>query len=197
MRTEQSNAKAVGGRFPLDPDALTQSQRDVHAEIVASRGAFPLPYRALLASPDVAKMVEALSTRLWAGHLSKDTLEAVFLVVARRFRCPHQWSRHEAKAREGGVSVECIRAIAIGLRPAGPAHIVVAVQVAKKLLSGHRVGSRLWAQAMHEFDAPGLADLCAFLGLASMVAMAINFQDDSLAQAEEEMQEQRRLHFSQ
>lgn len=197
MTTGQPSSNTVGKRFPLDPDVLTPSQRDVYAEIVASRGAFPLPYRTLLASPDVAKMVEALSTRLWAGHLAKDTLEAVFLVVARRFHCSHQWSRHETKAREAGVSTECIRAISIGLQPRGPAHIVVAVQVAKRLLSGHRIGSRLWAKAVQEFDSSGLADLCAFLGLASMVAMSINLQDDSRVQAEEEMQEKRRLHFSQ
>lgn len=196
MRTEPLSATDRSGRFPLDLGALTPGQRDVYAEIVTTRGAFPLPYRTLLGSPDVAKMVEALSTRLWTGHLSKDTLEAVFLVVARRFRCAHQWSRHETKAREAGVSADCIRAIEIGLRPKGPAHIVVAVQVAKKLLSGHPIGSRLWSQALQEFEATGLADLCAFLGLASMVAMSINVQDDSRAQAEEERQERRRLHFS-
>lgn len=197
MTTEQAGSSFVSKRFPLDPVALTPSQRDVYAEIVASRGAFPLPYRALLASPDVAKMVEALSTRLWDGHLAKDTLEALFLVVARRFHCPHQWSRHEIKAREAGVSAECIRAIALGLQPRGPAHIVTAVQVAKRLLSGHRIGSRLWAKAVQEFDSPGLADLCAFLGLASMVAISINLQDDLRVQAEEKIQEERRLHFRQ
>lgn len=172
---------ATAPRFPLDLASLPLAQQDAHAEIVKRRGAFPPPYHALLASPDVALMVESLSTRLWSGHLSQATLETVFLVTARRFQCEHQWARHEPKALAAGVPPECIQAIARGLKPAGPAPLVVAAQVARRLLSGQRIGRRLWAQATWELGAPGVADLCAFLGLAAMVAMAINVQEDSQA----------------
>ena len=173
-------------RFALEPESLPPAQRHVYDAILERRGAFPPPYRTLLASPDVADMVEKLSARLWSGHLPKDVLETAFLATARRFQCQEQWARHEIKAREVGVPADCIRAISRGLKPTGEPHIVVAAQVSKRLLSGQLIGPRLWAQAEREFGPTGIAELSAFLGLASMVAMSINLQDTSLGVAENE-----------
>lgn len=164
-------------RFGTDDAALPPDRRAAHATIVARRGALPLPYRALLASPDVALQVDALSARLWEqGRLSQGVLEAVFLVTARRFKCQHQWERHEPKALAAGVTPACVAAIAKGIKPPGPQPVTVACQLAKRLLSGQRVGPRLWTQALRELGEAGVADLCAFLGLSSLVAMTINLQ---------------------
>ena len=164
-------------RFPLDPATLALERRDAYDAIVLQRGGLPLPYRALLASPQVAVAVEQLSRLLWSHTLPRDVLEAVFLVIAKHYRCDHQWSQHTPQARAAGLSEECISAIAGGLSPSGPQRVRLACQVSKRLLSGRRVGDILWPQAIEALGEEGLANLCAFLGLASLVAMTINVQD--------------------
>lgn len=167
----------MSDRCAADPLALSPSGQVAHAAIVARRGALPVPYRALLASPDVALQVDALSARLWEqGHLGQDVLEAVFLVTARRFKCQHQWQRHAPKALAAGVTPACVEAISKGLTPPGPAPVSVACRVAQRLLNGRSIGPALWRQAVGELGPAGLSDLCAFLGLSALVAMAINVQ---------------------
>lgn len=172
-----ARTRTRASRYEFNPSNLTPACRDTYAKILARRGDFPLPYKALLSSPAVALSVDELSTLLWAGHLPKVVLESVFLVVARRFKCEHQWTRHETKALEAGVPRASISAIAAGLRPQGPEAVVIACQVAKRLLSGQRVESGLWAKAIAVLGEGGMADLCVLLGHASIVAMAINVQE--------------------
>ncbi len=163
-------------RYGADPAALDPGPRRAHDTIVARRGSFSPPYRALIESPDVALAVEHLSTLLWSGSLPPATLEAVFLVVARRLRCDEQWRRHEVKALAAGVTPQEVDAIARGLAPVGAPQTRAACVIAKRLLAGQRIGKGLWADGLHWLGKPGLGELCAFVGLASIVAASINLQ---------------------
>lgn len=176
MKWSSPEAEERAERFPLEPSTLCGERLAAYEAILERRGNFPLPYRVMLASPDVALQVDALSARLWTGHLPEAILEAVFLVVARRFQCAHQWERHKVKAIAAGVSSQCIEAIAAGLKPPGPPKLAIACDVAKRLLTGRRVTSQVWKQVAGELGEQEMADLCAFLGLASIVAMSINLQ---------------------
>lgn len=145
--------------------------------IVARRGTFSPPYRTLVESPDVALAVEHLSSLLWSGSLSPTILEAVFLVVARRLRCAEQWRRHEAKALAAGVTSQEVEAISKGLAPCGAPQTRTACVIAKRLLTGQRIGKGLWTDGQRGLGKRGLGELCAFVGLASTVAASINLQD--------------------
>lgn len=164
-------------RYDSDPATLDPGPRRAHDTIVARRGSFSPPYRALVESPDVALAVEQLSTLLWSGCLPTAALEAVFLVVARRLRCDEQWRRHEVKALAAGVTPQEVDAIARGLAPAGAPETRTACVIAKRLLAGQRIGRDLWADGQHWLGKPGLGELCAFVGVASIVAASINLQE--------------------
>jgi alkylhydroperoxidase/carboxymuconolactone decarboxylase family protein YurZ len=170
-------APLQAARYDADPAALQPGPRQAHDTIVARRGSFSPPYRVLIESPDVALAVEHLSSLLWAGSLPPSTLEAVFLVVARRLRCTEQWRRHEVKALAAGVTPLEVEAISKGLPPAGAPGTRAACVIAKRLLAGQRIGRDLWADAQRWLGKRGLAELCAFVGVASIVAASINLQD--------------------
>ena len=172
--TRTPSAKA---RYDADPNALAPGPRQAHDTIVAWRGMFSPPYRVLIESPDVALAVEQLSSLLWSGSLAPSTLEAVFLVVARRLRCAEQWRRHEAKARAAGVTAQEVDAISKGLPPAGAPETRAACVIAKRLLAGQRIGRDLFADGERWLGKRGMGELCAFVGVASIVAASINLQD--------------------
>ncbi len=164
-------------RYGADLAALEPGPRQAHDTIVARRGMFSPPYRVLIESPDVALAVEHLSSLLWSGTLASSTLEAVFLVVARRLRCAEQWRRHEVKALAAGVTPQEVDAISKGLPPAGAPETRAACVIAKRLLAGQRIGRDQWADGERWLGKRGLAELCAFVGVASIVAASINLQD--------------------
>lgn len=164
-------------RYDADLSTLELGPRQVHDTIVARRGMFSPPYRALIESPDVALAVEHLSSLLWSGALPASALEAVFLVVARRLRCAEQWRRHEVKALAAGVTPQEVEAISKGLPPTGAPETRAACVIAKRLLAGQRIGRDLFAQGERGLGKRGMGELCAFVGLASIVASSINLQD--------------------
>lgn len=164
-------------RYSTDLSSLEPGSRQAHDAIVARRGTFSPPYRVLIESPDVALTVEHLSSLLWSGALAASTLEAVFLVVARRLRCNEQWRRHEIKALAAGVTRTEVEAISRGLPPAGAPETRAACVIAKRLLAGQRIGRDVFAEGERCLGKRGLAELCAFVGLASVVAASINLQD--------------------
>jgi alkylhydroperoxidase family enzyme len=164
-------------RYDTDPTTLEPGPRQAHDTIVARRGMFSPPYRTLIESPDVALAVEHLSSLLWSGSLPPSTLEAVFLVVARRLRCAEQWQRHEVKALAAGVTAQEVDAISKGLPPAGAPETRAACVIAKRLLAGQRIGRDVFAASERWLGKRGLAELCAFVGVASIVAASINLQD--------------------
>lgn len=163
-------------RYDADLATLEPGPRQAHDTIVARRGMFSPPYRVLIESPDVALAVEHLSSQLWSGSLRASTLEAVFLVVARRLKCAEQWRRHEVKALAAGVTPEEVDAISKGLPPAGAPETRAACVIAKRLLAGQRIGRDLFADGERWLGKRGLAELCAFVGVASTVAASINLQ---------------------
>ena len=164
-------------RYDADRSTLEPGPRAAHDTIVARRGMFSPPYRVLIESPDVALAVEHLSSLLWSGTLPATVLEAVFLVVARRLKCNEQWRRHEVKALAAGVTAQEVEAISKGLPPSGAAQTRSACVIAKRLLAGQRIGRELWADGQRWLGKRGLAELCAFVGVASIVAASINLQD--------------------
>jgi alkylhydroperoxidase family enzyme len=172
----RTQAAAAAARYEADVMALEPGPRRAHDTIVARRGTFSPPYRALIESPDVALAVEHLSSLLWSGALPTTALEAVFLVVARRLRCAEQWRRHEVKALAAGVTPQEVDAISRGLPPDGSPETRAACVVAKRLLAGQRIGRDHWADGLRWLGKPGLGELCAFVGVASIVAASINLQ---------------------
>jgi alkylhydroperoxidase family enzyme len=144
--------------------------------IRARRGVVPPMFHVLVASPEVARLMEELSARLWNSGLPRASLEAVFLMVARRFGCDEQWRRHEPKALAAGISPACIDEIRRGAPPCADVPLRTICRMTSVLLDGGKVGADLWRAAELSIGKAGLADLCAFIGLAAVVSMTINLQ---------------------
>ncbi|APW39529.1 hypothetical protein RD110_21840 [Rhodoferax koreense] len=152
------------------------AQRDAYERIVSGRGKLPRPYATLLASPDVAEMVEKLSTKLWHGALPRQVLEAVFLSVASEQQCRYQWDNHAAKALETGISQECLDGIRKGLVPDQPPALSAALAFASEMQRTKRVQDSTFASVVSHFGEQGTAELCAFLALATTISFLLNVQ---------------------
>ncbi len=163
-------------RFAEDGHDLPTASRELLDLVRARRGAIPPMFRVLAASPEVARLMEELSAKLWDSGLPRAGLEAVFLMVARRFRCEEQWRRHEPKALAAGVSPACIDDIRHGVPWVADPALQVLCSVTGALMDGGRISDDQWRAAESSVGKPGLADLCAFIGLAAVVSMTLNLQ---------------------
>jgi alkylhydroperoxidase family enzyme len=164
-------------RFPIDPPAaLPASRRAAYDRIVAERGKLPLPYRAVLASPDVAEQVERLSQRLWKGELPPLVLEAVFLSVARVQQCRYQWDNHVPKALEAGLTQESLDLMRDGRIPAQSDMLAAALRFVDEMQAMKLVQDRTFADVLSHFGDKGMAELLAFLGLATSISFLLNAQ---------------------
>lgn len=157
---------------------LSSDQRAVQQRIIASRGKFPPPYQAILASPEVADLFERLSARLWNGALPTLILESVFLTVAQAQQCPQQWHAHAPKALAAGLSAQALECIGNGTIPGQTPALSAAWALVDELQRTKRLGAENFDQAMLHFGETGVAELCAFLGFATSISILLNVQVD-------------------
>jgi 4-carboxymuconolactone decarboxylase len=107
----------------LDSEALDPEQRSVFDRIAAGpRGAVPLIFQVLLASPELADRVQHLGARLrYESGLTPRESELVILATARFWKCSYEWEHHERAARVAGLPEAAIAAVhrgdAAGLTP--------------------------------------------------------------------------------
>jgi 4-carboxymuconolactone decarboxylase len=164
-------------RFPQpSPHALPAPQRAAFERIVSGLGKFPRPYASVLASPQVAEQIQALSRQLWQGVLPAAVLEAAFLSVATAQKCQFQWDNHVGKAREAGIGQQSLERIRDGGIPDGPAPLAAALRLVDELQNRKSVRDESFAAVALHFGDQGLAELCAFLGFATTVAFLLNVQ---------------------
>src|SRR5438046_7760715 len=107
-------------RFPrLTPEAMTEAQREVAAEITAGpRGEVRGPFIALMHHPELARRLQQLGEQLrWGSKLPARLVELAVLITARRWTCQHEWTIHEKLARKAGLDGAIVEAIAEGREP--------------------------------------------------------------------------------
>lgn len=165
-------------RFPkLAPEAMTDAQREVAAEIAAGpRGEVRGPFLALIHNPALARRIQQLGEQLrWGSKLPPQLLELAVLVTARRWSCQHEWYMHEKLARKANLDPGIIEALAAGHRPgAMPPDETLVYAFCLQAHSNGRVDDATFAAARLRFGLDGVLELLALNGYYSMMAMVLN-----------------------
>lgn len=164
-------------RFPQRARAaMSTAERDAHDDIVGARGMLPAPASLMLHAPDAARAYDAWSRALWVGVLPACVGELVFLYLARVHRCRYQWINHAGKARKAGIPEPLVDALGRGdPPPAGTAaELCEAWRFVDELHTRHGVSDGAFNAITARFGVRGAAELAAFCGLATSVALLLN-----------------------
>ncbi len=163
-------------RFPrLTPEAMTEAQREVAAEISASpRGEVRGPFIALMHHPELARRLQQLGEQLrWGSKLPARLVELAVLITARRWTCQHEWTMHEKLARKAGLDGAIVEAIAEGREPGRlPPEEAAVYAFCRDAHAG--VGDAAFAAVRDRFGLDGALELLALSGYYSLMAMVLN-----------------------
>ena len=159
-------------RTITSPDGLSPAQQAAFDAVAGSRGAVVGPFTVLLHRPELASAAEAMGGYLrYRSPLDPAVREAVVLTVATLLDCRFEQHAHEALARGAGVDVDAMRSGRTeGLRD----DVRVAVELARRLVSEHRIPDELFARARGHWDEPVLLDLIALVGYYAFLAAVLN-----------------------
>ena len=165
-------------RFPkLAPEAMTEAQREVAAEIAAGpRGEVRGPFIAWIHHPELARRLQALGEQLrWKAKLPPQLIELAVLICARRWTCQHEWFMHEKLAREHKLDPQIISALAENRKPQGMSAEQSAVyDFCKDLHATGRASDAAFEAARKHFGLEGALELIALSGYYSLMAMVLN-----------------------
>jgi 4-carboxymuconolactone decarboxylase len=164
-------------RLPIiDPDEMTERQREIAARIAGRRGAVRGPFQVWLNSPELCEKVEALGAyaRFESG-LPLRLRELSLLMAARHWDAQYSWNAHVGKAVEAGIPAAAVRAIAERREPVFDREEDAAFhRFCAEILEDHFVSEATFRRAEKHFGAQGLVDAVGALGNFSMLAMCLN-----------------------
>lgn len=160
----------------LNPEDLDPRQREIHDDIVASRGSVGGLFWAWLRNPEMAERAQKLGAYCrYETSLSPMLSELAILVVARHWRAQVEWVIHAPIAEKAGLPAQAIAVILSGGDPdlADPESQLV-YQYVNELLARARVGDLLHARAVEMLGENGVVDLVGLVGYYGLVALTLN-----------------------
>ncbi|AXS39772.1 carboxymuconolactone decarboxylase family protein [Breoghania sp. L-A4] len=162
---------------PLDPDALSERQKQVYDAIASGpRGGVRGPLAVWLNRPDLADAAQALGRYCRYDSLLEPRLsELAILATARVWASEFEWAAHKAIALKAGVPEAAVEAIRTGGEPIFEAEDqAVVYEFAKTLHVERRVGDDLYARAVKVLGQEAVVDLTGILGYYTLISMTIN-----------------------
>jgi 4-carboxymuconolactone decarboxylase len=164
-------------RLPkIQPEDMSERQREVGARIAGRRGAVRGPFQVWLNSPELCDRVEALGAFVrFESSLPLRLRELSLLLAARDRNAQYSWNAHVDKAVEAGIPRAAVEAIAAG-RPATfelPEDQAF-YDFCHELLTEHFVTDETFARALGHFGPQGLVDTVGSLGNFTMLGMCLN-----------------------
>jgi len=165
-------------RLPnLSPNHMSQEQRRIYEEIVASRGTWQNgPFGLLIHQPRIAEPTHRLGEFIrYHTSLVPRLSEFAILIVARHWDCSLEWYIHAPIAMQNGVDAAVVESIDRGQRPVGLSNDEsVVYDYATSSLEKHEVSDELYARAARLFGTVGVVELTSLLGYYSMLALSLN-----------------------
>lgn len=165
----------------LEPENMTERQREIAAKIAGRRGAVRGPFQVWLNSPEACERVEALGAFLrFESSIPLRLREFSLLLAARNWDAQYSWNAHVDKAVEEGIPRAAVEAIARNEEPAfDNDEDAVFYRFCQEVLHEHFVSDETFAAALAAFGPEGLVDTIASLGNFTMLGMCLNtFQVD-------------------
>lgn len=163
--------------LPLQADQQTAEQKAAAQAFEAERGyAISGPFAVMLRSPEVMLRAKAMGDYLrFRNVLPKRVSEMVILITAREWTQQYEWAYHYGHAREAGLALSVIEAIADGRRPDALAgDEAAAYDFSIELHRTRRVSDATYARAVEQFGEAGVVELVGVSGYYSFLAMMLN-----------------------
>lgn len=164
---------------PLSVDSLNPEQRAVYDAIQSGpRGAMGLhgPFGVWVRAPKVGNAIQELGAAArFATSLDEATKEIAICTVGAHFKAKFELAAHKNLAMRAGISAEVTEAIHHGDTPdfASEGHRV-SYQLARQLLSQHRVDDATYRQGVELWGESGMIELVTVIGYYCIVSLTLN-----------------------
>lgn len=160
----------------LEPETMTERQREIAARIAGRRGAVRGPFQVWLNSPEACERVEALGAFLrFESSIPLRLRELSLLLAARNWDAQYSWNAHVDKAVEEGIPRAAVEAIARHEEPVfDNDEDAIFYRFCQEVLKEHFVSDETFAAALDAFGPEGLVDTVASLGNFTMLGMCLN-----------------------
>jgi 4-carboxymuconolactone decarboxylase len=159
-------------------DALSSAQALVVRKLMSERGRVPTPFKIWLHSPLLADHLHDLGSFLANGtSLSPREAKIAILLMAAHWHAEYVFKMQAREAREAGLPEAVIEAIAgegeqtSGLHLADPRERAV-YQVVHAFTRAAPISDAVFADAVNQLGHPGVAEMLAFCGYFTSVALA-------------------------
>lgn len=168
-------------RIPLPGrvDMNEEQQRIYDAAVAGPRGAVIGPLRAVIHSPDLARLWSSFGEYIrFRTCLPPACKELAIIVTARRWTSQVEWLVHARAAETAGIAPAVIAAIHAGEAPvfadAAEADIY---EFARQLQMTGTVEQAVYDRIVARYDARGVVELTAVIGYYTMVSMTLNVHE--------------------
>ncbi|MDA0304845.1 MAG: carboxymuconolactone decarboxylase family protein [Proteobacteria bacterium] len=162
---------------PLDPDALTKAQKEVHDKIIAGpRGGVRGPFVPMLLSPGVCDYVQGLGAYLrFDAVLPGKLRELAILTTARFWKAEYEWNAHVPFATKEGLDPAITDAIAEERTPDfSDADEKAVYTFISELHGNHRVSDAAFSAIRNTFGEEATLELTALAGYYTIISMVLN-----------------------
>ena len=156
-------------------EEYSPAQQDVLKTVLEKRGRIPLPLKVWLQSPSLAKAIEPLGTMLnTQSLLDKPEWEIAVIVMARHWGSTSVLEAHYKFMRAAGSPEAVIAALQAGTQPPFESERQKAIYALASACDRREpVSDEIFDHAENMLGADGVAELIAFLGYYSGVAIAM------------------------
>lgn len=158
---------------PLPPDEMSDEQRELLSAIPQPLNIFST----LVRHPGLFRRWMPFAGKLLqGGKLPARARELVILRTAWRCGADYEWGQHVAIARDAGLSVEEIRAVAKDGpdAPGWPASEAALLRAVDELVDQHCIGDDTWAALAASFDERQLIEVPMLSGHYALLAGTLN-----------------------
>lgn len=158
---------------PLPPDQMTDEQRELLSPMAQPLNIFST----LVRHPGLFRRWMAFAGKLLqGGKLPERARELVILRTAWRCGASYEWAQHVAIARNAGLSVHEIRAVAedgLDTHAWSPAEAAL-LRAVDELVDHHCIGDATWTTLAAEFDERQLIEVPMLSGHYALLAGTLN-----------------------
>jgi 4-carboxymuconolactone decarboxylase len=171
MQEESSTIPPIG--LAADLAGASADQRRV-VDLIASgpRGAVPSPFLAMLDSPDLAEVIQAVGATIRFRSTLPDALRKIaILTTAGAMPCGYEWNFHAPIAVAAGVAPAVIAATRPGADAAsisGAEGTIIAL--CREIAADHVASSVTLARAIDQIGRTGTTEVIAIAGYYALLA---------------------------
>ena len=165
-------------RLPeFNENNLTAAQKAVYDRINSGpRGGVRGPFKALLQSPELGDLVQAVGGHLrYNGGLPGHLRELAILVTGRHASAQYEFFAHAPIGIDEGLDPEIVEAVRTRCEPVfSDNNTELVYRFAKQLNESQNVDDTTFNNAVDAFGHPGVVELVVLCGYYTLIAMTLN-----------------------